>query len=425
VLPSSVSITELVANAGNQCPTYPGPYNFDMHGAGGALQTTDDIGTTQVWSLASVVRCLSPSVPLSAVQGIAVVQSNGFPEVSPYSVLSPGDLMPGGFADPSLVPVIYTDGTNIFYDRPWRGGTDDNATDKVQANPLQIDIYEGQTITVTATSSANTVAPGTTVNFSATAPPADSAGITYSWNFDGGAQGSQTASGPTTSATFATSGVYDVVVQATNAAGGGGGAQIPITVTGGTPTTPGSNTTPVTGPTNSNGQTPGAPAGTSKTQHGGTSAKGHGKHPASGKSTHAGTPAAQTTTTPASTGTSSASAQPGSGSTSAGSVATTHHGKSTQSRHTATKTRAITPTGPSRLVSGLLISDVTTLPAGASPLVHVVPPPLGAAPARRRPISAAILPALTAALGVFLLFALGAGRELRWRRGWHLPGLGA
>ena len=71
------------------------------------------------------------------------------------------------------------------------------------------------------------------------------------------------------------------------------------------------------------------------------------------------------------------------------------------------------PSGPT--VDGRLISDVTALGPGASPLVHVVPATVASAPPARRAIRASVLPAVGAALAVLLLLGLGAGRELGWR----------
>ena len=70
-------------------------------------------------------------------------------------------------------------------------------------------------------------------------------------------------------------------------------------------------------------------------------------------------------------------------------------------------------------VTGLLVSDVTPLPADVSPLVHTVPAAVATAPPARRAIRTSLLPAFGAALAVVLLLGLGAGRELRSRRGWR------
>jgi hypothetical protein len=80
----------------------------------------------------------------------------------------------------------------------------------------------------------------------------------------------------------------------------------------------------------------------------------------------------------------------------------------------------------SALVAGRLLGAVTPLPASESPLVHTVPRTVATAPAVRRAIAGSTSPGtgIAAGLGVALLFGLGAGRELRWRRDWRLPRLG-
>lgn len=425
VVPASVTISSLQGNPG-QCAPYTGTHQLDLHDAGGGTHT-DDFGNDAAWSLAAVVGCLSTPVPSSAVNGITVVQSNGSPEFSQYSQLGPSDLTtPSPFADPTQVPVIYTDGTNITYDRPWRGQPDDdNAIDQVrESTPFQIEVYEGAIIPVTVTASEMTVAAGGTVTFGATVPAANSPGISYTWNFGGGAQGSQTASGANTSATFATPGEYEVGVLAANAAGGGGGAQVLITVTGPTQTSttpPGTNTT---GPTGGNGTTPGAPAAPATGHQPGPSGNGQGSTsptPGAGKHKPSGHGS-----TPGSGGTSNVSGHAGSGSGSPSGSTSSDHGKPAQNPSSAaggaatTKRRPPSATGPSTLVTGRLISNVTPLPAGSSPLVHAESGVTGTSPPLRRPTSASILPALAGALVVFALFTLGAGRELRWQRGRRL-----
>ena len=129
------------------------------------------------------------------------------------------------------------------YDRPWRGGgqgqPDYDFLDEVQASdndqplPIAIEVFEGPLLTVTVSASQTTVPVGGTVTFSATVTGQNGSALSYSWNFDGGAQ-SSTAANP--QVTFGNAGQYDVTVEVTDTAGGGGGAEIPITV--GTPPLP-------------------------------------------------------------------------------------------------------------------------------------------------------------------------------------------
>jgi len=67
-------------------------------------------------------------------------------------------------------------------------------------------------------------------------------------------------------------------------------------------------------------------------------------------------------------------------------------------------------------VSGRLVSDVTTLPEGSSPLVHLTPAAAAAPPQLRQATRSRSMAAPGAALAVALLLGLGAWRELRGRR---------
>jgi hypothetical protein len=70
------------------------------------------------------------------------------------------------------------------------------------------------------------------------------------------------------------------------------------------------------------------------------------------------------------------------------------------------------------LVSGRLISDVTTLPPGSSPLVHLTPAAATPEASVRQASHLSAAPAVGGALAVAVLLVLGAGRELRGRRRW-------
>jgi hypothetical protein len=72
-----------------------------------------------------------------------------------------------------------------------------------------------------------------------------------------------------------------------------------------------------------------------------------------------------------------------------------------------------------------LVSDVTPLAPGASPLVRVVPAAVATAPAARQAIRASPLPALGAGFAVLLLLGLGAGHELRGRPRRPTPRVGS
>jgi hypothetical protein len=72
-------------------------------------------------------------------------------------------------------------------------------------------------------------------------------------------------------------------------------------------------------------------------------------------------------------------------------------------------------------VHGQLVSDVTPLAAGTSPLVRVVPAAVATAPPARQAVRASVLPVVGAVFAVLLLLGLGAGRELHGRRGRRTP----
>ena len=221
----SLTLGALEANS-NQCPQYTGPVPV-QHGQTGQTTTPNFTGG-QVWALSTILSCLQPAVPSGAVKGVTIIQADGTPESGSGSQLTAADLAAGssGFADPSEAPVIGNQGTasavSIQYDRPWRGGNDNNFNDQVtqtSGSPLAIEVFEGPLLTVTPTASATTVPAGSTVSFSATYAPSNVSGVTYNWSFDGGAANS-TASAPTV--TFNTGGTYKVTVQVSDDEGGGG-----------------------------------------------------------------------------------------------------------------------------------------------------------------------------------------------------------
>jgi hypothetical protein len=405
----SVSLSTL---QGGQCATYGGP-DIELYRQDGTETPDQAINRKAAWSLATVVGCLSPPVSMGAVQKVLVEQS-GAPELSQNSQLLPGDLSsPSDFANSAEAPLIYSDGTGIIYDRPWRGGADANAQDQVVSqdpSPFMLEVFERTVLGATVVPSANPVPVGATVSFTAQAAGMGP-GLSYSWDFDGAGPPS-TGANPT--ATYTSAGTYAVTVQVTDSAGDvAQSSPLLIKVGSATPTTPTSPTAPATGPTNSNGNTPGGISGAAKTPGKGN---GAGTSPTGGnaKRTSPGQ-----TTTPGSGGGSSGPGPSGSGSSSSGSTAASPHGGRGHASHsgghavTARKARPTTTTAPATFVTGRLISDVNPLPAGSSPLVHALAGGLVTAPAARRPITASIAPALAAGLAVALLFSFGAGRELR------------
>ncbi|MBV9716431.1 MAG: PKD domain-containing protein [Solirubrobacterales bacterium] len=435
----SVTVAALQANPG-RCPLYQGR---SMNELGRQGQVDVQLPENATWSLPSILGCLQTPIPLSAVTGITVIDSNGSPEEGTDSQLTPADLAPSGsdFNNSSEYPVIQALGSLNQYDRPSRGSPqgqpDDDFLDEVQGTqndqpaPIAIEVFEGPRVTVIARASQTTVAAGGTVSFSATVSGANGSPLSYSWSFDGAAP-SSTAAAP--QATFNAVGQYDITVQVTDAAGGGGGAEIPITVGSEAPVASGSgNRTGAGGSRNSH-----SPTGprTSSGNHAGGSAGTHKPPPTSSAKTGSASRGKAETNSPsqASTTPSSSSTAPNSASTTPAEPAASppnpnanpNHATTSHSRpprpppRTSPLTRppARVP-GPAPLVTGQLISDVRPLPAGSSPLVHSVPAPEGSAPPAGEAVRTSAVPAVASALVIALLLGLGAARELRGRRGWH------
>jgi PKD domain len=418
-----------------QCPNYSGPNTMNEYGLQGAVPV--QLSGTATWALSTLLGCLPSPIPVDAVNGVTVLNDDGSPEEDAGAQLTRADLTsPSDFNNPAEQPVVQALGSRNEYDRPWRGSPggqqDHDFLDEVlasqgdQPSPITIEVFEGPLLTVTADASQTRVPVGGTVSFSASATGQNDSGLSYSWNFADGAPNS-TAAAPQVQ--FNATGTYDVTVQVTDTAGGGGGAAVPISVGTTPPPASGSQTQrgaggsgtshSPTGPGKSGGTHPGGKPGKASSGHSTTgpdNATGSGTSNTGGHNASAGRTTTSGATTPTTASTTAA-------------APTTHYPSSTASRSTGTarvaqpaeprlKSSARTlPTSP--LVTGRLVSDVTPLPAGASPLVHDVTGPPTTAPPARRAIRASSLPGLAAGLAVAVLLGLGAGRELRGRRGWR------
>lgn len=428
--PSGTSTETATLSALQQCPTYSGPSTMNELGRDGFVPVT--LPSSSAWALSTVLGCLQPKpVTLAGQGGVTVVGADGTPQTDIGSQLTGTDLAAPGstdFNNPQEAPVVSDLGTAIRYDRPWRGPsqgqTDDDYLDQVtdgsngQAQPLTVEVFEGPILNVTIHASQTTVQAGAAVTFSATVSGQDATGLSYSWTFDGTAPNSTS---PTPQVTFADQGQFNVTVQITDTAGGGGVASLPITV--GTPPAPatgghkqkgaGTNkkSKSSTGPKKSGGHHAGGPAGKPKSGRSTTPTKTPpnttgGATP----STTGQTTTSQTTTTTTTTTTTSTTSTPH----------PTNAPRARPERTTVPLTRPTTPVPPlGPRVNGLLISDVTTVPAADSPLVRIVPAAVATAPPARRAVRASLLPAFGAALAVVLLLGLGARRELRTRRDWR------
>lgn len=424
----AVTLAALQADPG-RCPPYTAAPDFEELGRQGSVDVSlpPDGPQGGTWALSTVLGCLQTPVPVSAVQGITVLNAAGVPQSGATSELKPADLATPGqtdFNDPNETPVVEALGSLNQYDRPWRGSglgqPDYDYLDEVQGSdsdqpaPISIEVFEGPLLTVSVTASRTTVPAGGTVTFGATVTGQGGSGLSYGWSFDGVAPSSTAA---TPQVTFAHEGQYTVTVQVTDTGGGGGVASIPITV--GTPPTPatgghhrkGAGTNrkshSPTGPKKSGGNHAGGPAGKPKS--------GQSTTPTTGTNTTGGT-ASQ----PSATASTPATPAPSAPSTTTAAPHPTSTRRARPERTTVPRTRPTTPValaGPR--VTGLLISDVTPLPATISPLVRVAPASVATAPPARQAIRASLLPVFGAALAVVLLLGLGARRELRTRRDWR------
>jgi len=194
-------------------------------------------------------------VSLDAVTGITVITDQGSPETGAGSQLTPADIAsPSDFQSTGETPVVSDLGSSVEYDRPWRGGTDEDYLDEVvESQPLQIEVFEGPLLTVTVTPSVTSVAAGGTISFSATVTGQNGSPLSYDWSFGGGAT-SSTQSSPTV--TFQSAGDWNVTLEVSDNDGGGGSASVPIIVTATVPTAPTTTGTSPTGPLTSAGTTP-------------------------------------------------------------------------------------------------------------------------------------------------------------------------
>jgi hypothetical protein len=419
----SVSLAQLQSDP--QCTTYSGT---DMNELGRTGFVDVQLAPNATWALSTVLGCLTTPVQVSAVKGITVINGQGSPEEDPGSMLAGKDLAAPGstdFNNPQEAPVVQALGSSNQYDRPWRGNgqgqPDYDYLDEVQGSdndqplPIAIEVFEGGVLTVAVSASKTSLPAGGSVTFTTTVTGQGNSALSYGWDFDGGAPNSTVVS-PTV--TFANAGQYVVSVQVTDSGGDGGGAEIPITVGPAAPVATGSH--PQTGSgTSRKSHTPSGPRKSKGTHAGGSAGKS-----SAGKSTTSGTGSSSSNSGNNNASTTSTSTTPSSTTPSSTTSTPTHTPtqKSTK-RHASAPVRRATPPPPASgsLVSGLLVSDVTPLSPDASPLVRIVPAAVATAPPARQAVRASLLPALGAGLAVLLLLGLGAGRELRGRRGRRTP----
>jgi hypothetical protein len=401
---SSDSVSLAALTSGSQpCPEYP-EGSMTEYGRGGPVTT--QLSPTDTWSLSSILDCVQTPISATEVTGVTIIDSQGAPELGSGSQLTRSDLAsPSDFQNTAENPVVQDNGSTVEYDRPWRGGTDEDFDDQVQeAPPLSIEVFEGPLLTVTASASQTTISPGTTVSFTSTVTGPDDTGLSYKWNFDGGAAGSTQAD---PQVAFAGAGVWDVSLEVSDSAGGGGATTIPITVKSASGTA-GHSHSP-TGPSKSRGKTRGGVPGKPRTD---ASQKA--------SSSNSGGAPATTSTPAAATSTPAAGSSPSTSANQKPTARDAHKRAKPSATHPQQGRSPLGATASSEPpVTGRLISDVLPLSPGASPLVHDVPAAAATAPAIGHTARASIVPIVSTGLVILLLLGLGAGRELRGRRRWR------
>ena len=164
----SVTLGALQADP-TRCPVYSGPQTMHELGRQGFvdIQLPQSGTQTGTWSLATILGCMQTPIPLSAVQGITVLNLDGSPQSGSASQLKAADLgSPSDFNDASDLPVIESLGSANQYDRPWRGGSDQDYLDEVQQSqngqpqPISIEVFEGPLLTVRMHASRTSVPVG-------------------------------------------------------------------------------------------------------------------------------------------------------------------------------------------------------------------------------------------------------------------------
>ena len=425
IYPSStgdVSHVTVGLQALEACPEYSGSNPIYLYPPGQPFQLTETS-----WSLSTVLSC-GLQIPLDDVNSVQILNpSHGFQ--APLS--NAGLTDPTQYQDPQApdaLPAISVDGTEdqTTYIRPFRGGADANAADEVieAGAPITLVVYangpplivDASARTLSSNTTASTAKLGAAVQTAAGAPvPASE--LTWSWTFGDG--GTSTAATPTHR--FA-AGSYEVTVQVTDATGGTGGTATIQFRTPAKPTSGHTNQTGGTRPTKSK-----SPTGTENGKHSTHQGGQTGSHPSAGSG---GTGATTTTTSQSTTTTqstitttkSTTSTTPAPTPPAASATTTTAPPPRRTSPRPRTPAARTVPAGP--LVTGRLISDVTTVPEGSSPLVHLIPAAAAAPPQVRQATRSRSLAAPGAALAVALLLGLGAWWELRGRRRWRaaLPG---
>lgn len=405
------------------CQPYAGPNPIYLYPGQQPFQAPPD----STWTVSEVLECglgVSPG-QLSDVQ-VGTVNRGFEAPLSGASLTDPSQYQDP--AAPGALPIISSDGTEDqnTYVRPYRGGSDSNATDQVvqAGEPVALLVYlTGSLLTVTATQQTVSHTSGTwSIRLAATVRDASGAAVpaselTWSWNFGDG--GSSTANSPTHRFS---AGAYYVTVAVTDASTGSGGtATLQVSLGASGPAGPGKHNG---NPRHTKSKNPSGPNhGSPKPTSGARKQKKSTSQTTTTQTTTTPTTSATDTTSSTDTTTTATTAT----STTTATITATRRAtrRATTRAHHAPTTRTRSQTQPAvppdaPLVNGQLISDVNLLPASASPLVHLTPAAATPAAAVRQASHLSAAPALGGALAVGLLLGLGAGRELRGRHRWRL-----
>ena len=342
------------------------------------------------WALSTVLGCLQPQpVTLTGQGGVTVIDADGSPETGSGSQLTAADLAPPGktdFNNPAEGPVVSDLGTAIRYDRPWRG-TSQGQPDYDYLDQVTRDSPNGQATPVADRGVRGTASHRHRVSV---ADNGERRGTRH-LRCDRHRCGRQRAllqlelrrwrpgsEAPSPQVTFGNAGQYNVTVQVTDSQGGGGVASIPITV--GTPPAP------ATGGHNQKG------AGKNKKSHSPTGPVKEFRYPRRRPRLASRTPASRRRRARAPQPPARAPPRrrqparrpppPLRRAPRPMHPRPSHDGV----EETTDQRPSLRPTTPppqsGSTVVGLLVSDVTPLPSGVSPLVHTRP---SAAVRRRRP----------------------------------------
>jgi hypothetical protein len=291
-------------------------------------------GTVTVGSGFSFPTILTAfGIPSSSFTVAEIVGPDG------HSVLLTNAQAESETAFPDGPAVVWQDSAGVYFLLPSSGSgtTDDGETFAGQSDELDINLYSGALLSVSITSSTQTVKAGKPVHFSATATGAlPGETLSYKWYFDDGNGGSQAS----INHSYLVAGTYDVYLRVTGSKDSiGYSSMIPITV-GKAPKGPDRN-------------------GGGETKKKKAPASGAGSKGAGDKKSAAKKATTKTTTTAAATTTTATTT---SATTTPTTPAASHHSPAS---------RAPRPAGP--LLSGIALSAAQITAAQATPTASARP----------------------------------------------------